>query len=231
MQRLTVAGGEEPANPWAMGRRDSLLRSLVSDYLLVRQGCLALASEPAAARAELEQLLGDERLPGPLSQLVATFNLIWSPATQPEFADAARLLRLELLKLHASLSMELLGRAAAGRPELGELVARLDTLLLELVQGEAENPLLLRLFLEQPGLSVTLWDKDLAQLFAELFPHTPEAGYLIAAKSYFTAHRLKEALAAYEQALAINPAQEEARRKSYVISGMVRDAAAREGED
>ena len=92
-----------------------------------------------------------------------------------------------------------------------------------LLPSQGQNVLLLRLFIEEPNISQDMWSESVAQLFDELFPHQPETGYLLAAKSYFDGQWLHEALTSYETALDINPDLEEARRRSFLVRAMIDD--------
>ncbi len=103
------------------------------------------------------------------------------------------------------------------------LFNRANLLLRMLVSSQANNDLLLRLFLEDKEICQELWSESAEQIFAELFPYQPEMGYLVAAKSYFNGQWLDEALAAYQAALDLNPDLEEARRRTFLIRTMIRE--------
>ncbi|MEN8256283.1 MAG: hypothetical protein ABFS09_00285 [Thermodesulfobacteriota bacterium] len=106
---------------------------------------------------------------------------------------------------------------------LSFLFNRANFLLRMLLPSQGQNVLLLRLLLEKPEISQEMWSESVEQLFAELFPHQPETGYLLIAKSYFDGLWLNEALASYEAALTLNADLEEARRRTFLIRTMIND--------
>ena len=229
MQRVVVDDSAARAgNRWAMTRRDFLLRELVELYWRSTLCCRPLQQDGAVD--VMARLLADEAVPGPLPRLTRLAGFIWPEAPFPHFSVQVRLLRLQAVRLQAALRMASLAdhsNQKAVLPEQHELqtiLAEADNQLHTVFLAEGGNPLLLRLLLENPELSVTLWHKELDELLAEIFPDARETAYLYAGKSYFNAYRLPEALAAFQQALVINPDLEEARRRSYIVAGMLRDA-------
>ncbi len=130
--------------------------------------------------------------------------------------------------LHCGVSRQnfMRGIAKEARRQVDNLTflfCRANFLLRMLLPSQAHNVLLLRLLLEEGTISQELWSESTEQIFAELFPDQPEAGYLMVAKSYFNGQWLNEALAAYEAALTLNPDIEEARRRSFLLRTMIRD--------
>lgn len=106
---------------------------------------------------------------------------------------------------------------------LAFLFSRANFLLRLLLPHQYQNVLLLRFLLEEEEIMQELWGESVPQIFAELFPDQPEAGYLLAAKSYFNGQWLDEALTTYNKALGINPDLEEARRRTFLIRAMISD--------
>lgn len=132
------------------------------------------------------------------------------------------------VSLHCGVSRKnfMKGIAKEARRQLDNLsflFNRANFLLRMLLPSQAQNVLLLRLLLEEDEISRELWSESTDQIFADLFPYQPEAGYLLAAKSYFNSQWLSDALAAFEAALTLNPDLEEARRRSFLIRTMIRD--------
>ena len=222
MQRLIFPGqGQEPVNRWAAQRRDFLLRWLLEELADIAEKC----------RAEEDWQLMAKMLPQWQSELPRLCTFLW-PEPAQGLGPALQQLLWQLQRLSVTAAMAsnkgqgLAEDAALERDNMmSQCKQQLDDLCgrcYELLPQEAGNPLLLRLLLEQPHLSVTLWKKRPDELFAELFPYGPAAPFLAAGKSYFQSHRLPEALAAFEQAVALDPDQDEARRRTFVIRGLLK---------
>ena len=242
MQRAVIDDSQARAgNGWAIGRRDFLLRELVANYGFIARQCQALAEAEVDKGRVMARLLGSPEIPGPLRRLPRLCGFIWPQGQEGalDFGVLAQLLRWQGEKVASTLEMAVVAQAYQGlagieenlrheEEKLTALLAQATAQLYEVVLVEAGNPLLLRLLLEKPELSVTLWQKELPDLCEELFPLAPETVYLYAAKSYFNGYWLAAALAAFEQALALNPDLEEARRRSFIVRGMLRDQRDRE---
>lgn len=130
--------------------------------------------------------------------------------------------------LHDGLSREdfrrkILKEAGQELDNLALLFCRANFLLRLLLPGQSQNVLLLRLLLEERGLSRLLWGETVTEIFSDLFPDQAEHGYLAAAKSYFDGQWLEDALAAYEKALQLNSSLAEARRRTFLIRTMISD--------
>lgn len=148
---------------------------------------------------------------------------VYGPTDQPEQTMTA-----DHSTLHCGVSRQnfMRGIVREARRQVDNLTFlfnRANFLLRMLLLSQASNVLLLRLLLEDDTISTGLWGESVDQLFGELFPDQAEQGYLLAAKGYFDGQWLKEALAAYSKALALNPELEEARRRSYLIRTMIND--------
>ena len=96
-------------------------------------------------------------------------------------------------------------------------------LLRLLLVDQTGNDLLLRLLIEEESIGKILWETTTLELFSEMFPYQPEAGYIQAGKSYFMGQWLEEALCAYEKSLTINNTLSEPRRQTYLIRAMIQD--------
>ena len=235
MQRAVIDDSRARAgNNWARRRRDFLLRQLFVSFGQLCQHWHDLFHESEEKDSEMAAMLGSATVPGVLRQLPRLSGFIWPQGS--EFATLASLLRWQGEKIAAELAMAKicpedieLGGQDQGQQEKGfeQLLIQAKGKLYDVMLAEAGNPLLLRLLLENPWLPVTLWQKDLADLGAELFPQAPETVYLYAGKSYFNGYWLAQAQAAFEQALALNPDLEEARRRGFIVRGMLRDQEAR----
>ncbi len=235
MQKIIFDDSQARAgNVWAAGRRDFLLRELVNNYDQLQQRCRSLEGTAEEKRVILQTLLG--------LNLAQSCTYIWPQQAGPGFATTCTLITLQLEKLVACMQMSGLsvddGVLAQGLATevtqqealLADLLDQADVFLYDVLLVEAGNPLLLRLLLENPQLPVTLWQKDLVDLLSNLFPQAPDMAYLYAGKSYFNGHWLEQSLAAFDQALALNPDQEEARRRSHIVRGMLRDKSMRNKE-
>lgn len=88
---------------------------------------------------------------------------------------------------------------------------------------QMDNDLLMRFLIEEEEMLQKLWGKSTQDLFADIFPCQPEAGYSLAGKSYFMAQWLEDALKAYEKSLQINTALSEPRKQTYMIRAMLKD--------
>ena len=95
---------------------------------------------------------------------------------------------------------------------MGFLFGQANVLLRLLLAAERDNHLLLRFLSEHETIVQELWLEPLAAIFAELFPGRPEEGYCAAAAGFARANWFDRAVAAYEKALKLNPACDEARR-------------------
>ncbi len=237
MQKIILdTNQDEPSeNQWATGRRDFLLRQLFHDYYRLR-GQSHILPESDHGRVEVLELylqLGQ--------QMASNCGFCWPQAESPPISSMVKLLLHQLEKMVATAKMlavtanekrqQRLGHEIGEQQhDLAALLAQADTIFHDLLCGQAANPLLLRLLLENPQLPVTLWQKELVDLMADIFPDVPENGFLSAGKSYFSGHWLAEALAAFNQALEINQDMEEARRRSYIVKGMLRDQEKRNKE-
>ena len=105
---------------------------------------------------------------------------------------------------------------------LGFMFNRASLLVRGLVIEQAGNGLLIRHLLENPTLATELWAERLEELLAEMFPDGAEYGYCAAARSYLEGDWCREALSAYQKALAINPDCEEAQRQRYQLETLLR---------
>ncbi len=98
-----------------------------------------------------------------------------------------------------------------------------QNLLQLMLIDQMDNELLMRFLIEEEPMLHKLWGKTTQELFADIFPCQPEAGYTLVGKSYFMAGWLEEALQAYEKSLDINQGLSEPRKQTYLIRAMIRD--------
>ncbi len=124
---------------------------------------------------------------------------------------------------HATFMETILQESQQQRQTIELLFDNARNLLQFMLIEQTENDLLLRLLIEEEEISQTLWNKSTQELFCEMFPHQPEAGYVLAGKSYFMAGWLEEALKTYEISLTINKNLSEPRRQTYLIRAMIKD--------
>lgn len=103
--------------------------------------------------------------------------------------------------------------AARQMENLAFLQGQANYLLRLIAAEQVENALFLRELCEHAEAVEDFWGESLEALFADLFPGTPEAGFLLAGRSYLDGHWHDRALAAFSQALAIHPDNSEARRQ------------------
>lgn len=108
---------------------------------------------------------------------------------------------------------------------LGFMFTRALLILRAVVLGQTENALLVRHLVENPGVVEQLWHEPLACLLADMFPAGADQAYCVAARSYLAGDWHREAQAAYRQALAVNPACEEAHRHIHQLEGLLRHNA------
>lgn len=106
---------------------------------------------------------------------------------------------------------------------LGFMFGRANFLLRSLLLEQSGNPLLARYLVEHPEVPEDLWSETLEALFSDMFPSGPEYGFCTAARSYQEGHWFHSAHEAYERALAINPACDEAKSRIYQLRGLVRE--------
>ncbi|MDH5524362.1 MAG: hypothetical protein OEY01_10280 [Desulfobulbaceae bacterium] len=95
----------------------------------------------------------------------------------------------------------------------------LRTMLPEL----AGNLLLIRFLLENPEVAHSLWGESMEEIFADIFPDSPEYGFCAAARSYQEGNWFTMAHEAYGRALAINPTCLEAQGKIYQLQALARE--------
>ncbi|MDA8165247.1 MAG: hypothetical protein M0017_09505 [Desulfobacteraceae bacterium] len=112
---------------------------------------------------------------------------------------------------------------------LGVMFGRATYLLRLMMPEQAHNAILLRYLIENETVVLQLWGESLTGLLGDLFDGAPEQGYCAAARSYLVDRWLARAEAAYRQALAIDPACEEARRQVLQLKPLVADELA--GDD
>ncbi|MEJ2032721.1 MAG: hypothetical protein P8Y63_06735 [Deltaproteobacteria bacterium] len=96
---------------------------------------------------------------------------------------------------------------------LSLMFGRANYLLRLMMAEQAHNLILLRYLIENENVVIQLWSESLTELFGDLFSGAPEEGFCAAARSYMADQWQERALATYEQALAIRPDCEEARRR------------------
>lgn len=87
--------------------------------------------------------------------------------------------------------------------QLGFMFGRANFLLRTMLPSHGDNPLLLRLLVENPGLPDQLWFESLDDLFAGMFG-SAEEGYCRAARSYAQGQWHEKARQAYRLALKAN---------------------------
>lgn len=106
---------------------------------------------------------------------------------------------------------------------LALLFGQANYLLRTMMAEQADNPLLLRFLLENPGVPQSLWGESLESLLADMFPHGLEYGFCLAARSYAEGDWYAEALAAYGRALAVNRDCAEALHNSCRMQALSRE--------
>lgn len=106
---------------------------------------------------------------------------------------------------------------------LGFMFGRANALLRVMVRHQGENRLLVRYLVENPEVVEQLWSVGLDDLLFEMFPEGAEYGYCAAARSYMEGDWHRRALAAYQKALAVSPACEEAQRHVHLLRALWRD--------
>lgn len=111
---------------------------------------------------------------------------------------------------------------------LGFMFNRANFLMRTLMLEQAENALLLRHLLENPQMAEELWSEPLDHLMHDMFPDGADHGYCAAARSYMAGDWHREAKAAYEAALALNPGCEEGLRHCCQLEALLRNHAAHE---
>jgi hypothetical protein len=105
---------------------------------------------------------------------------------------------------------------------LGFMFGRANYLMRIIMNEQNDNLLLIRFLVENPEIPRELWSEELDELFTDIFPNGPEWGYCAAARSYKEGDWFAKALDAYQKALVLNPACDEAQRHVYQLKGLVR---------
>ncbi|MEW6595038.1 MAG: hypothetical protein AB1413_09240 [Thermodesulfobacteriota bacterium] len=105
---------------------------------------------------------------------------------------------------------------------LGFMFNRASLLMRALLVDQRENALLVRHLIENPAVAEQLWSEPLPTLLADMFPEGADHAFCLAARSYLAGDWHQEAKAAYSQALAVNPACEEAEHHIRQLEGLLR---------
>lgn len=247
MQRVNLppAPNTIPANRWLATRRNSHIRRL---YRLFYTVYTSLTPQSKDLKRLTPLLDRDTR--GDLYELRDLCQNLFAEASPEEpygfhLGWAVQALFHTAIKLQANLRMvafhqqsqrheqsdpghtafitALDGEISQQNKNLNLLLDNSRDLLHFMLCEHTANDLLLRLIIEEEEMSQGLWGKSTLALFTEMFPGQPEAGYMLAGKSYFMAQWLTEALQCYEISLSINTDLSEPRKQSSVIRAMLRD--------
>jgi len=144
---------------------------------------------------------------------------------------ARRLRRLSpadhgLARLSAMVDVESLvgsiaGDAARQMEHIGILVGQASCILRILLPELADNPLVVRLIVEEKQQVRTLWGESVREILSDMFHGSAAQGFCCAGHSYLEGQWYEQALAMYEQALQCDPDNSEARQQKARLESML----------
>jgi len=134
-----------------------------------------------------------------------------------------------LPRLSAMVDVESLvgsiARDAARQVEhLAILVGQASCILRILLPELADNPLVVRLIVEEDAQVQVLWGEGSQEILADMFHGSAARGYCFAGRSYSEGQWYEQALAMYGQALRCDPKNREAREQTARLKAMLESA-------
>ena len=111
--------------------------------------------------------------------------------------------------------------AARQVEQLAILVGQASCILRILLPELADDPLVVRLIVEEDAQVQVLWGEGSQEILADMFHGSAARGYCVAGRSYVEGQWYDQALAMYKQALRCDPENREAREQTARLKAML----------